>query len=308
MSLQTAAFSSSSFSRRFGRASAIAAVLSTSLFSLAPAQAADVILPTDTTTSPAPVGGSTVPTSGSTGSTVPTETGNVSINGVRFFCGTTAGQPTVMYQPESQPDRAYPWAIPGAMGGGWSPVARCNEIAKRLEQYRPEGLVEMSTAVVNGYNTICVTTDRTPACQIVLTVPNGQDPVATRDRIFQNLASADDGQMIQGVNTFGSTGNGGLFGQIGNVLGGSAAKPKAKAGLNLRPFLDRADGGTGRKLNGGVSFVAPKPAVVAPVVTPAVVPAVVPVVVPAAVTPVKPEVKPVVKPVTKKLFKGRVVR
>ena len=298
MTLQTASFSSS-FSRRFGRAGAIAAVLGSSLFSLAPAYAAaDVVLPTDTTTSPAPVGGSTVPTSGSTGSTVPTETGNISINGVRFFCGNNAGQPTVMYQPESQPDRAYPWAIPGAMGGGWSPEARCKEIASRLEKYRPEGLVEMSTAVVNGYNTICVTTDRTPACQIVLTVPNGQDPVATRDRIFQNLASADDGQMIQGVNTFGSAGNGSLFGQIGNVLGVSGGQPKAKAGLNLRPFLDRADGGTGRKLNGGVSFVAPKPAIVAPVVTP--------VVVPAAVVPVKPAVKPVVKPVPKKLFKGRV--
>ena len=302
MTLQTASFSSS-FSRRFGRVGAIAAVLSTSLFSLAPAHAADVILPTDTTTSPAPMGGSTVPTSGSTGSTVPTETGNVSINGVRFFCGNNAGQPTVMYQPESQPDRAYPWAIPGAMGGGWSPEARCREIASRLEKYRPEGLVEMSTAVVNGYNTICVTTDRTPACQIVLTVPNGQDPVATRDRIFQNLASADDGQTIQGVNTFGSTGNGGLFGQIGNVLGVSGGQPKAKTGLNLRPFLDRADGGTGRKLSGGVSFVAPKPAVVAP--------AVVPVVVAPVVVPVKPEAKPVVKPAVKpvkKLFKGRVVR
>ncbi len=291
---------SASFSRRFGQAGAIAALLSTSLLSMAPAHAAgDVVLPTDTTTSPTPVGGNTVPTTpGTTGTTVPTENGNVPISGVRFFCQSNAGQPTVMYQPESQPDRAYPWAVPSAMGGGWSPEARCQEIAKRLEQYRPDGLVEMATAVENGMNTICVTTDRAPACRIVLTVPNGQDPVATRDQIFQNLASADDGQMTQGVRTFGSTGNGDLFGQIGNVLGlpggSTVAKPR-NAGISLRPFLDRADGGTGSKLSGGVAYTAPKPVVVAkPVET------VKPVVKPA-------EVKPVVtkKPV-KRLFNRKI--
>jgi hypothetical protein len=291
---------SASFSRRFGHAGALAALLSTSFLGMAPAQAAgDVLLPTDTTSSPTPVGGNTVPAPGTTGTTVPTETGNVPISGVRFFCQSNGGQPTVMYQPESQPDRAYPWAIPSAMGGGWSPEARCQEIAKRLEQYRPDGLVEMATAVENGLNTICVTTDRAPACRIVLTVPNGQDPIATRDRIFNNLASADDGQMTQGVNTYGSTGNGNLLGSLGNVLGipgmgGGNVKPR-NAGLNLRPFLDRADGGTGSKLSGGVAYAAPKPAVVAPK--------------PVVVKPVevKPVVKPVVKP-AKKPFTLRRVR
>jgi Circadian oscillating protein COP23 len=288
---------SASFSRRFGHAGALAALLSTSFLGMAPAQAAgDVILPTDTTTIPAPVGGSTVPAPGTTGTTVPTETGNVPISGVRFFCQSNGGQPTVMYQPESQPDRAYPWAIPSAMGGGWSPEARCQEIAKRLEQYRPDGLVEMATAVENGLNTICVTTDRAPACRIVLTVPNGQDPIATRDRIFNNLASADDGQMTQGVNTYGSTGNGNLLGNLGNVLGipglggGSAVKPR-NAGLNLRPFLDRADDGTGSKLKGGVAYAAPKPAVVAPKPVEVAKPVVKPV-------EVKPAVKPAKKPFT----------
>lgn len=294
---------SASFSRRFAHAGAIAALLGTSLLGMAPAHAAgDVVLPTDTTTSPTPVGGTTVPAPGTTGTTVPTETGNVPISGVRFFCQSNAGQPTVMYQPESQPDRAYPWAVPSAMGGGWSPEARCQEIAKRLEQYRPDGLVEMATAVENGLNTICVTTDRAPACRIVLTVPNGQDPVATRDQIFQNLASADDGQMTQGVRTFGSTGNNDLFGKLGNVLGmpGAGQTKARKAGLNLRPFLDRADGGTGSKLSGGVAYAAPKPAVAAPkpgeVAKPVVKPA-----------EVKPAVKPVVKP-AKKPFTLRRVR
>lgn len=301
MTLQSASSLIHTTARRFGQVGAIAAVMSTSLLvSLAPAHAAgDVVLPTDTSSSPTPQGGSTLPSpgSGTTGTTVPTDAGNVSLNGVRFFCQSNGGQPTVMYQPESQPDRAYPWAIPSAMGGGWSPEARCSEIAKRLEQYRPDGLVEMSTAVENGYNTICVTTDQAPACRIVLTVPTGQDPVATRDRIFQNLASADDGQLTQGVNTFGSTGSGDLFGQIGNVLGvpglgGTMTKPR-NTGLNLRPFLDRADGGTGSKLSGGVSYTAPKPVTVAPVVKP---------------VPVTPVVKPTVKKPVKKPFTLRRIR
>ena len=203
-----------------------------------------------------------------------------------------------MYQPESQPNQAFPWAVPGAMGGGWTPEARCREIANRLESYRPDGLVEMGTAVQNGYNTICVTTERIPACRIVLTVPQGQDPTATRDRIFQNLASADDGQAIQGVNTLAGQSGNNILGGLGNLFGlpklGNTAKPKNR-NIDLRPFLSVADGGTGKKMKGGVTIASPKPVEVKPAVVAPVE------VKPAVVTPVKPVVK---KPVPR-LFRWK---
>ena len=258
--------------RRVAHVGSIALLLGSTLMGGA-AQAADVVLPTEnggpntTSGTSAPTTSTTTLPSGTT--TVPTDT-TIPLNGTRFSCQSNGGVPTVMYQPESQPTQAFPWAVPSAMGGGWTPEARCREIANRLESYRPDGLTEMGTAVQNGYNTICVTTERVAGCRIVLTVPQGQDPTATRDRIFQNLASADDGQAIQGVNTLAGQSGNDLLGGLGKVLGlpgvGNATKPK-NANIDLRPFLSVGDGGTATKMKGGVTIVAPvKPVVVAPVV------------------------------------------
>ncbi len=175
----------------------------------------------------------------------------------RFSCEIVDGEYTVMYYPESQPNRGYPWAIPGQLGGGWSPEKRCNEITRRFESYRQDGLLEMSTGMENGYNTICVTTQIDPTdCRIVLTVPPGQDPVATRNLIFDNLLIADDGQQTQGVYTYGDRDSGrDILEQVGGAigvegLGRDKKKPATQASgdINLRPFLDPADGGTGEQL------------------------------------------------------------
>lgn len=193
----------------------------------------------------------------SSGSTRPTNSGNGTVTtGTRFTCEVSNGKYTVMYRPESQPSRSYPWAVPSAMGGGWDPARRCYEISRRLETYRPDGLLEMQTGLENGYNTVCVTTQRIPTCRIVFTVPPGQDPTMTRDRVFQNLTVADSGQQTQGVTTFTGSGQGGINGIIGQLgrwlnIGGSASTNSgysSSGGIYLRPFLDRRDGGTGTYL------------------------------------------------------------
>ena len=185
------------------------------------------------------------------------------LSGTRFSCQIVNGQYTVMYQPQTQPGQSYPWAVPSNMGGGWNPTKRCGEISRRLEQYRPDGLIDMQTAIENGYNTVCVTTQRVSGCRIVLTVPPGQDATATRDRVFQNLTVADSGQQTQGVNTFVNGGSGGMGGWIGEAarmlnvsipgLGGSSQAAAPSNAINLRPFLDRADGGTGTYLKKSAS-------------------------------------------------------
>ena len=179
----------------------------------------------------------------------------------RFRCEMVNGEYTVMYYPESQPERAYPWAIPTKLGGGWTPEKRCNAITNRFESYRQDGLLELTTGVENGYDTICVTTQLDPTdCRIVLTVPPGQDPQLTRDLIFDNLLVADDGGATQGVYTFGDNSSGrDILGEIGNVIDGDNNAPSnSPENIDLRPFLDPADGGTGEQL-GGTSAV-PQPA------------------------------------------------
>jgi hypothetical protein len=189
----------------------------------------------------------------------------------RFACQYVNNQYTVVYYPESRPGEAYPWAVPGTMGGGWSADVRCNTIADRLEAYRLEGLQEMRTDRKNGYNIICVTTERSSDCpsRIVLTVPSGQDPAVTRDRVFENLTVADSGQSTVGVNTFTGSGSGDRL--LNDILGVSSRGSRnsvrnRSTSINLRPFLDPSDGGTGTGFRNGVRAKKPaaKPASASP--------------------------------------------
>ena len=172
----------------------------------------------------------------------------------RFTCDYVDGEYVVLYNPENQANSSFPWAIPSALGGGWTPERRCNEITNRLENYRSDGLLEMSTGIENGYDTICVTTSIDPSdCRIVLTVPPGQDPQVTRDAVFENLLIADDGGATQGVFTYGDNGSADILGEIGGIFGASKSKRRSPDKIDLRPFLDPSDGGTGSQLKNNVS-------------------------------------------------------
>ena len=170
----------------------------------------------------------------------------------RFTCERNNGEYTVMYRPQSQPNQSYAWAVPQQMGSNWSPQRRCQAISNRLEQYRPDGLMALQTARMNGENVVCVTTEADSSCRIVFTVPEGQDPITTRDRVFDNLADANQGQQTQGVRTFT---NNSSFGDI--LQGRSSRSPERDDSINLRPFLDQADGGTGRELRSNNSNSSP---------------------------------------------------
>ena len=182
-------------------------------------------------------------------------------NATRFTCANYNGEYTVMYQPETQPGEYFAWATPQRMGGGWDPIKRCNTIAERLERYRPDGLTEMRTSVENGYDILCVTSQADPSCRIVLTVPPDKDPLQVRNSVFDNLIAADSGQQTAGVNTYSS--ENGDFENIINmgrsIFGGSRKRNLAsQKRINLRPFLDPNDGGTGSQLNKGVELGTPK--------------------------------------------------
>jgi hypothetical protein len=191
-----------------------------------------------------------------TGEADPAEPADGTAATPRFTCQMQNGQYTVMYIPESEAGQAYPWAVPGDMGSSWPAQRRCNEISARLESYRPDGLLELQTGLENGYNTVCVTTESTSSCRIVFTVPEGQDPITTRDQVFENLTLADSGQQTQGVNTLVGGGNNDILGQIEDILGAGGTPSTlstGSGGINLKPFLAPADGGTGARLTHGSS-------------------------------------------------------
>jgi Circadian oscillating protein COP23 len=221
-----------------------------------------VVVPTtgssSSTTSNGTYGNTSTQTGNGTYSNTSTQTNSSTVDsGRRFTCQYYNGQYVVMYQPESQPGQFFPWASPQTLGGGWDTQKRCDTIAQRLESYRPDGLVELQTAVENRQNIVCVTTEAKPFCRIVLTVPPGKDPNTVRNSVFQNLASADNGQQTTAVNTYGSRGNdtSELY-NLGRTLLGGSKNPvsTSKSGINLKAFLDPKDGGTGRGMRNGVAI------------------------------------------------------
>ena len=207
-------------------------------------------------TSPGDVEVETKPESKESTTTQPdAESDSKTANESRFTCQVMSGQYTVMYHPKSQPSQSYAWATPSPLGGGWTSERRCNEISRRLESYRPDGLQEMRASVENNYNVVCITTQKNPDCRIVLTVPPGQDPQQTRDRVFQNISIADTGQVTQGVNTFVGGRDAQMLSDLLNLglssLGGNSLNRPSR-NINLRPFLDPSDGGTGTQLRRGI--------------------------------------------------------
>lgn len=213
----------------------------------------DVIIDSNPSPSTSPIPQPTAPNPTSTNTT---NTSNS--NDPRFTCQFVNGQYTVMYHPESNPNQQYPWAIPGKMGGGWTPERRCTEISNRLEAYRPDGLVGLNTGRQNNQNILCVTTDVDSRCRIVLTVPPNQNPEVTRNLVFENLLVADDGTQTYGVNTFTNRNPSSVTHQIGNILNPNGrnnsnfVSPKT---INLKPFLAPSDGGTGTNIKNS----SPKP-------------------------------------------------
>ncbi|MFM9158730.1 MAG: COP23 domain-containing protein, partial [Dolichospermum sp.] len=174
-----------------------------------------------------------------------------------FSCQSYNGQFIVMYQPQSQPGQYFAWAAPQSLGGGWDTQKRCQAIAGRLELYRADGLQELQIAVENNENIICVTTEAQPNCRIVLTVPRGKDPYAVRNSVFQNLTTADSGQQTIAVDTYTERqrGRGDSLYNIGQTLiGGDNQFSSSRSGINLKPYLDPQDGGTGKNLRNGVGI------------------------------------------------------
>lgn len=192
-------------------------------------------------------------------------------NQTRFMCEMINSQYTVTYHPVDRPNDRYPWAVPSTMGTNWNASKRCGEIARRLEDYRRDGLKELRTDVKNQYDTVCVTTEKNDECRIVFTVPRGKDAIATRDSVFRNLTMADSGQQTTGVNTFADGGNTNYGGMLGGILprigsfGGSGSTPqtsgtpkKDKSSIDLRPFLSSEDGGTATQLRPRTAKTSPK--------------------------------------------------
>ena len=81
------------------------------------------------------------------------------------------------------------------LGGNWTPIERCQEIARRLEMYREDGLLELtyrSYPNTPNQDVICAKTKKSGAnCPLVITLNPGADGYQTLREMTASLTGGD---------------------------------------------------------------------------------------------------------------------
>ena len=116
-----------------------------------------------------------------------------------FYCSTDSGTPTTIYQnSQGTAEPWIKWVSEHFSEAKWTPLARCETVSERLEQYRQAGKLKYVTlGMENDQQIICVASrDNGPCEGIVYTLKPGQDGIAALNNLFawgsgqQNLESS----------------------------------------------------------------------------------------------------------------------
>lgn len=118
----------------------------------------------------------------------------------RFFCllneDTQRGGEiwTVMYRQNKK--KSQPWLkMVTTLGGNWTPLERCQEIARRLEMYREDGLLELtyrSDPNTPNQEVICAITKKSgEQCPLVITLNPGADGYETLREMSASLIGGE---------------------------------------------------------------------------------------------------------------------
>ena len=104
-----------------------------------------------------------------------------------FKCDTNSTIPTTMYH-DSQGNKEpwIKWISKHFADSNWTPMARCETVSQRLEEYRVNGKLKYVTlGMKNNQQIICVASyDNGPCEGIVYTLRPGQDGVAALNNLF----------------------------------------------------------------------------------------------------------------------------
>lgn len=99
-----------------------------------------------------------------------------------FWCGTSSGAPTTLYQ--NRQGGTEPWIVwsSNAMAGaGYDNLTRCQQVSARLETYRVQRKLKYVTVGrMNGQNVICTASQVNGRCEgLIYTLKPAQDPIKT---------------------------------------------------------------------------------------------------------------------------------
>jgi hypothetical protein len=116
---------------------------------------------------------------------------------------------TVMYRNDKKKD---PWLkIAATLGGNWTPIERCQEIARRLEIYRQDGLTQLTYR--SDPNTpkqfvICAKTNVSgDNCPLLVTLKPNTDPYSSLRYMTEKLTTGTSANVMSMSKTSISFGN-----------------------------------------------------------------------------------------------------
>ena len=104
-----------------------------------------------------------------------------------FQCDTNTDMPTTIYHTSQGEQEAWiKWVSEHFSDSNWSPLARCETVSQRLEQYREDGKLKYVTlGTENNQPIICVASQDNGPCEgIIYTLKPGQDGVAALNNLF----------------------------------------------------------------------------------------------------------------------------
>ena len=104
----------------------------------------------------------------------------------RYYCDTSDGLPATMYTDGEANSPLIRWKYEG-FGSRWTPQKRCEEVARRFQNYENEGTLEfITTGQMNGYNVVCVARYDGGSCgdRLLMTLPPDRDPDLALESLF----------------------------------------------------------------------------------------------------------------------------
>ena len=109
-----------------------------------------------------------------------------------FFCGQSQGIPTTMARTAKGDVAVIRFKSEHFSSTGWTPQRRCEEVSQRFNRFNQAGTLQfLTTGRMNGYNVVCVATERGGSCledSLLFTLRPGRNP----GRTLQDLVTLRD--------------------------------------------------------------------------------------------------------------------
>lgn len=116
-----------------------------------------------------------------------------------YYCGTSDGLPTTIYQSSAEEIPLIRWKT--TLGQKWTPDVRCRAVAQRFELFDQGNTLEfLTTGTVNNMPVVCAVATEGEECsnrynsdRVLFTLPVGRDPNQALEQLLGFASVLENG-------------------------------------------------------------------------------------------------------------------